>query len=52
MGNLYYWDLENPSHLNLEGVMKSQYIKTGQTAAAPKTGLLYRIKRKLKRMIG
>lgn len=52
MGNLYYWDLENPSYLNLEGVIKSQYIKTGQIAVASKPGLIYRIKRKVKRIIG
>lgn len=47
MGNLYYWDLENPSYLDLSGVMR----KFSNPFGNPKLNITQRIKRRIKKLI-
>ena len=53
VGNLYYWDTENPSTFNLEGIMEPQIEHEHlQQPQKNHKSLFTRAKKKLKRVIG
>lgn len=58
VGNLYYWDTENPSSFNLEGIMETQLISEPLQPQPPQKkmqnqiSLFSRARKKLKSVIG
>ena len=50
-GELYYWDSEKPSNINIENVMMSQIEATDRKSQLDNRYFLKKVKRKIKRMI-
>ncbi len=50
-GELYYWDSEKPSNINIENVMMSQIEATDRKSQLDNRSFLKKVKRKIKRMI-